>query len=115
MQDKFGDHGLVAVVVAVPAEAADTLRVDTWLMSCRVIGRTLESFTLSALAAQAERLGFQQLLGEYIETKKNGLVRDVYERHGFLPVGDATTLPRQYTLALEPGWAFPKTFVAGCD
>jgi FkbH-like protein len=112
MRDKFGDHGLVAVVLAVPADDADVLRVDTWLMSCRVIGRTLESFTLSVLAGQAEQRGYGQLLGEYIETKKNGLVRDVYERHGFQPTGDPAASPRQFTLALEPQWTFPETFIA---
>ena len=93
----------------------NVLRIDTWLMSCRVIGRTLESFTLSELARQAEQFGFRQLLGEYIETKKNGLVRDVYERHGFLPMGDPSALPRQFAMALEPQWTFPETFVATGD
>ncbi|HEX4146370.1 MAG TPA: HAD-IIIC family phosphatase [Pirellulales bacterium] len=112
MRDKFGDHGLVAVVLAVPADDADVMRIDTWLMSCRVIGRTLESFTLSELATRAGELGFRQLLGEYVETKKNGLVRDVYERHGFSPAGEAADSPRRFMLALGPQQTFPETFVA---
>ena len=67
LTDRFGDHGLVAVLLAAP-EDEHTLRVDTWLMSCRVIARTAEEFTFAALLDRARALGFRRLVGEYLPT-----------------------------------------------
>src|SRR4029077_19725751 len=50
MADRFGEHGLIGVVIAVPAEGRElALHIDTWLMSCRVIGRTVEQFILTTI------------------------------------------------------------------
>lgn len=57
--------------------------IDTWLMSCRVLGRQVEPTTLNLIAEQARRIGARRLIGEYIPTKKNGLVKDHYARLGF--------------------------------
>ncbi|NQT40867.1 MAG: HAD-IIIC family phosphatase, partial [Planctomycetes bacterium] len=79
--DRFGDYGLVAVVLGAPDEnaPAKTLRIDTLLMSCRVIGRTVEEFFFNALLHRAREAGYQCLLGEFLPTRKNGLVADLYE------------------------------------
>jgi FkbH-like protein len=82
--DRFGDHGLIAVLLAAPAAEDDTvLRIDTWLMSCRVIGRTVEEFFFNTLLARARDLGYAEIEGEFIPTPKNSLVADLYERLGF--------------------------------
>ena len=82
--DRFGDHGLVAVLVATPlADDPGTLRVDTWLMSCRVIGRSAEQFLFGLLLDKARALGQRRLLGEYIPTKKNVPVAELYDQLGF--------------------------------
>ena len=52
-------------------------------MSCRVLGRQVEPTTLNLIAAQARRLGARRLIGEYVPTQKNGMVRDHYARLGF--------------------------------
>lgn len=85
IQDRFGDYGLVAVIIGVPTDEADqpTLRIDTWLMSCRVIGRTAEEYCLNALITAARERGIERLVGEYIPTKKNKLVVDLFDRLGF--------------------------------
>jgi FkbH-like protein len=84
VEDRFGDHGLIGVLIAVPAEDDPrVLRVDTWLMSCRVIGRTVEEFFVGELLARARRRGYRRILGEYIPTRKNALVGDLYDRMGF--------------------------------
>jgi FkbH-like protein len=97
LADHFGDHGLVAVLLAV-AEAAPgpgpaPLQIETWLMSCRVIGRTAEEFLFNALLTEARRRGVRRLVGRYIATPKNGLVEDLYDRLGFTrrpgPAGEA--------------------------
>jgi predicted enzyme involved in methoxymalonyl-ACP biosynthesis len=53
-------------------------------MSCRVLGRQVEPTTLNVIAAQARSLGAKRLIGEYLPTKKNGMVRDHYEKLGFI-------------------------------
>lgn len=88
-RDRFGDYGLVAVLVAISESSGDgeTLRIDTWLMSCRIIGRTAEQFIFNALLRRAKALGYARLVGEYIPSRKNAVVADLYERLGFTATG----------------------------
>jgi FkbH-like protein len=97
--DKFGDHGLVAVVLGVPE--GDALRIDTWLMSCRVIGRTLEHYTLAQVAEAARAAGYTRLVGEYLPTAKNEQVADLYERLGFEPVATGEDGRKVYVAEVE--------------
>ncbi len=85
LADRFGDAGVIAVVLARPAEPGDLL-VDTWLMSCRVLGRGVERATLCILAAAARRLGARRLLGEYVASGRNAMVRNHYAGLGFTPL-----------------------------
>jgi FkbH-like protein len=79
--DQFGDNGIIAIV---HGHLDDTdLVIDTWLMSCRVLGRGVEAATLGLIASEAARLGASRLAGEYRPTTKNGMVRDHYEKLGF--------------------------------
>ena len=80
--DRFGDNGVIAIVIG-RLQANKDLLIDTWLMSCRVLGRQVEPTTLNLIAAEASRLGARRLVGEYIPTKKNGMVKDHYARLGF--------------------------------
>jgi FkbH-like protein len=114
--DKFGDHGVVSVMLAIagshanPASVPNELWIDTWLMSCRVIGRTVEEFFFNALAAEARRRGISRLIGCYIPTAKNGLVKNLYDRLGFTRHGGEDDGTVAYVLSL--GGAVPaKTFV----
>ena len=86
MRDRFADHGLVSVMIAQLEGAV--LDIDTWLMSCRVIGRTVEAAILKGLCLRAEELGCTSLQGSYIRTEKNAMVADVYGKHGFDLVGE---------------------------
>jgi FkbH-like protein len=90
VRDRFGDYGLVGVLLGVPrdGQAAPTLHIDTWLMSCRVIGRTIEHFLLGVLLDRCSELGYHTLLGEYIPTKKNALVRGLYDDLLFQRLGE---------------------------
>jgi len=83
--DRFGDNGIIAVVIGRMTEPG-IVTIDTWLMSCRVLGRQVEATTLNLVAAQAKSLGATRLIGQYIPTKKNGMVRDHYEKLGFTVV-----------------------------
>ncbi len=80
--DRFGDNGIIAIVIGRTG-APGTMLIDTWLMSCRVLGRQVESTTLNLVAAEARSMGAHKLVGEYIPTKKNGMVRSHYEDLGF--------------------------------
>jgi FkbH-like protein len=81
LEDRLGDNGMVAVVVCRRAHEAWT--IDTWLMSCRVIGRRLEELTLDLVAAAARAGGARAIVGEFRPTGRNELVRDLYARLGF--------------------------------
>jgi len=79
--DKFGDNGMIAVVIGKPSSG--DLLIDTWLMSCRVLGRQVEQATLNLMVQEARRQGYRALIGEYRPTEKNIIVRDLYQKLGF--------------------------------
>ena len=83
--DRFGDNGIIAIIIGRRVEP-ELVEVDTWLMSCRVLGRQVEATTLNLIAAQAQAMGATRLRGVYAPTKKNGMVRDHYARLGFTVV-----------------------------
>ncbi len=90
LEDKFGDNGLIAVVILQERDA-DTLFIDTWFMSCRVLKRGMENFTLNTIVEWARENGYKRLIGEYLPTPKNGMVAGHYPSLGFSPVADAPT------------------------
>ncbi len=81
VQDKFGDEGVVGVAIVRKKNVSWT--VDSFLMSCRVIGRSVETAFLAKIIADANTAGARRVIGEYIPTKKNTPAADFYERHGF--------------------------------
>jgi FkbH-like protein len=82
LKDKFGDNGIISVVGVSKEKNADA-RIDLWLMSCRVFGRKVEHAILADIAERAREWGARRLIGEYIATPKNDIVRDLYVRLGF--------------------------------
>lgn len=82
LSDKFGENGLICVII-MEKESSETLFVNTWLMSCRVLKRGMENFTLNTMVRYAKENGFIQIVGEYIPTQKNKMVEDHYQRLGF--------------------------------
>ena len=82
LQDKFGDNGLVCVVV-MREQDKHTLFIESWFMSCRVLQRGMENFVLNRMAEQAQQSGYDRIEGEYIPTAKNGMVKDLYAQLGF--------------------------------
>ena len=98
LEDKFGDNGLIAVVI-MKRQDAETLFVDTWFMSCRVLKRGMENFTLNTMVERARRAGYKYIIGEYLPTPKNKMVEGHYQGLGFQPVADATTA--QFVLSVD--------------
>lgn len=85
LSDRFGDNGLIAVVI-LKAQDADTLFIDTWIMSCRVLKRGMEDFILNTIVQRARQAGYKCIVGEYLPTAKNGLVQHLYTQLGFTPL-----------------------------
>jgi FkbH-like protein len=109
--DRFGDNGLICVLIAMPDRAEpDTLRIDTWLMSCRVLGRQVEEEVINQLSAIARERGFARIIGEYIPTAKNGMVRDLYQRMGFVRVSPDDITTALWSMAV-PHAAPHRTFI----
>ncbi|MDQ1287071.1 MAG: hypothetical protein QG622_636 [Actinomycetota bacterium] len=81
LRDCFSDHGLVGVLLA--HADGGVLTIDTWLLSCRVIGRTLEDEMLLLAAGEARRAGCSTIRGSYVPSGKNALVSGLYPRLGF--------------------------------
>ena len=82
LEDKFGDNGLICVII-LEKEDSETLFIDTWFMSCRVLKRGMENFVTNTIVQSGIRHGFKRLKGEFIPTAKNGMVEDHYKNLGF--------------------------------
>ena len=87
LADKFGDHGLVSTLIAFLE--GDAVRIDSWLMSCRVFSRTAEQYILRGLIDLAQARGAKRLIGEYRPTPKNDVVAELYPKLGFARTDEA--------------------------
>ncbi|MEO7027209.1 MAG: HAD-IIIC family phosphatase [Caulobacteraceae bacterium] len=104
LADRFGDLGMIGVVIArVTDGVAD---VDSWLMSCRVLGRKVEEAMLARLAEAARAAGAGVITAHYRPTAKNGMVRDLFDRLGFTLTREDPDGARDYALDLA-NWTAP--------
>ena len=87
LEDKFGDNGLICAII-LEKKDNKTLFINTWFMSCRVLKRGMESYTLNSIVELAKANGFDKIIGEYIPTSKNEMVKDHYKNLGFQPFND---------------------------
>jgi FkbH-like protein len=81
VSDKFGDEGIVGV--AIIRKEPKTWTLDSFLLSCRVIGRKVETAFLARIATDAKKQGVSALVGKYVPTPKNAPVKNFYSSHGF--------------------------------
>ncbi len=86
LRDRFADNGLIGVMIGRALPEQSTLEIDTWLMSCRVLGRRVEEFMVGVMMQAALDRGLTRVVGRYLPTAKNGLVRELYPRLGFSPI-----------------------------
>lgn len=89
LKDKFGDHGLISVLIIKKIDN-ETLFIDTWLMSCRVLKRGMEEFIINKIIDTAKKNGYKTVQAEYIKTPKNAMVEKIYSKLGFHDNGDNT-------------------------
>jgi FkbH-like protein len=109
LRDRFGDNGLISVLLA--KIEGNELWIDTWLMSCRVLKRGVEQALLSHLVSASKERGLSAIRGEYIPSAKNGLVRDHYATLGFRPVDSDDSGRTTWILPLDESWVTPGTFI----
>ena len=112
VRDRFGDAGVVGLALVSVEEEGRQWRIDSFLLSCRVIGRGIETAMLTVIAARGRQAGATHLIGDYIPTAKNSLCANFYPDHGFTlkptPPEDGRIM--RYSLNLlaagpaMPGW-----------
>ena len=116
LADRFGDNGIIAVLIArrgaSTADGRPAWAIDTWLMSCRVLERRIEQACLAHLVAAARADGAEALLGTYIPSPKNMMVADHYAKLGFAPAGaEGRATHWQLDLAGRPAPDLPMTII----
>jgi FkbH-like protein len=87
LEDVFGDNGMISVVICRPGEPG-VWEIDTWLMSCRVLGRKVEYMVLREILGHARAAGVHKLKGVYRPTDRNKLVLDHYSKLGFIKTSE---------------------------
>ena len=95
VKDKFGDNGLVGVIIAVQKNNMNGWVIENFLLSCRVIGRNIENIFLYELVKELKKENKNKLIiGEYIKGDKNFIVKDFYKSQGFKKKGDNTWIKK---------------------
>lgn len=89
LTDCYGDHGIIGVMFCIAGPEPRSWEIDTWLMSCRVLGRRFEEFMADAMVQAAREHGIVRVYGEYRPTARNSLVSDLYPRLRFTPAGES--------------------------
>lgn len=84
LSDRFGDNGMISIVICRKRDAV--WDIDTWLMSCRVMNRHVEDAVFAQIVRHAQQAGATALSGEYIASPRNAPVRDLYQKFGFQQV-----------------------------
>lgn len=106
LEDKFGDNGVVSIVIGhKDGQACDELHMDLWLMSCRVLKRDMEFAMMDELVKKAQAAGIKKIVGYYYPTAKNAMVKEFYGLQGFTKIsedeaGNAVwefVIPNEYT------------------
>jgi FkbH-like protein len=108
LRDKFGDQGIVAVLLAIASNEPTTLVVDSFLVSCRALGRGVEDALWAAMLKRVDRDRVRRLEAEYVATAKNSIVSDLYDRLGLQRIEHNSSLTR-YLMepvlpAQDPSW-----------
>ena len=108
LRDKFGDQGIVAILLATPPAQDGTLVVDSFLVSCRALGRGVEDALWAALVERANEAGIHKVLAEYLPTPKNGIVANLYDRFGLQRMEHSLSSTRYVLEPIEvqppPAW-----------
>tara|TARA_S200000501_G_scaffold376862_1_gene433154 strand:+ start:5095 stop:6879 length:1785 start_codon:yes stop_codon:yes gene_type:complete len=100
VKDNIGDYGIVGVFIGFALD--EKIIIDAFLMSCRVIGREIENAFLAQVISFLSKKGYQKIEGEYIQSKRNSLVKDFYKKLGFKMVENLWLLELPYEIKVPP-------------
>lgn len=109
LKDKFSEYGIISCVV-LKKEGLDCF-IESWVMSCRVLKRSVENFMFEGVCKIAKELGCERLVGEYIPSAKNSMVKDFYDYLGFTLISNSDGV-KKYELALDGKYKERKIFIA---
>ncbi len=99
LADKFGDNGVVSVIIGRREDGV--LHLELWIMSCRVLKRQMEAAMLDTLVMRSRALGIRELRGYYYPTAKNAMVKDFYQDQGFTRISSDEAGNTMWSLSLE--------------
>jgi FkbH-like protein len=99
LADRLGDHGLISAVVC--EVIGSDLAIRDWLMSCRVLARTVEQHLMVCVFDRAKRLGLSRVTGEYVPTAKNAMVRGFFAQFGFQKTSEEAGGRTVWALSIE--------------
>ena len=107
LSDKFTEYGIISCIVlrkgcSDPLLPEDVCFIENWCMSCRVLKRGVENLAFRRIIKEAGNMGCKKLVGEYIRSRKNGMVEGLYASLGFTPVSGADRVMYEYDLSKEP-------------
>lgn len=110
LRDIFGDSGIVGETIFRKVDSS-VYEIDTLLMSCRVIGRTVEESFVNYCLGRLKEKGVEKVIARYTPTRKNALVEGFYERMGFSIITQAEGGDKVYELALDKLAAPPSKWI----
>jgi FkbH-like protein len=112
LEDIYGDNGMISVIICRDA-GNRTWEIDTWLMSCRVLGRKVEDAALQHMLHTARAKGIERIVGVYVPTERNGLVVEHYDKLGFTLLEQKPDGAKRYVLEVATAHErnFPMTIV----
>ncbi len=110
LTDKFGDNGVVSVVIG--HRNGDVLDMDLWIMSCRVLKRDMEYAMMDELVHNAASGGIVKIRGHYYPTPKNKMVKDFYALMGFDLVSEDEEGNRTWEFEVKDDYRDRNTHIA---
>jgi FkbH-like protein len=112
LSDKCGDYGLISIIIL--NLLSDEIEIDEYLMSCRVLQRGVEDYAMHSIFEIATKLGKSRVVGRYLKTAKNDMVKNFYGRFGFEKTAEAEsgdTVWMLATAAFQPAETFMNTTI----
>ena len=107
LKDKFGDNGLTGLAIIEKVKNANNWRIDTFLLSCRVLGRRAEDVLLAYILSEAKKADIKYVTGEYIPSPKNMPTKEFYNKNGFININDINGI-EVWQYNLENEYFFPE-------
>ena len=101
VKDKFGDNGITGAAIVTAGNHTGIAEIDSFLLSCRILGKQIENVFLKYVLLQLKNLGYRQINATFVPTSKNNQANDFYDMNGFKWVGTDGNGVKNYCLPVE--------------